>query len=47
MVFLTRIEGLAQLDGYLDRPGLASGTLLIFDRRPSAVEQPPDPKLTQ
>jgi hypothetical protein len=40
-------EGLAQLDGYLARLGLDSGTLLIFDRRPSAVEQPPDPEFTQ
>jgi hypothetical protein len=37
-------EGLEQLDGYLTRLGLDSGTLLIFDRRPSAVKQPPDPQ---
>jgi hypothetical protein len=36
-------EGLAQLDGYLDRLGLDTGTLLIFDRRPSAVRKHPDP----
>jgi hypothetical protein len=29
-------EGLAQLDGYLDRLGLDTGTLVIFDRRPVA-----------
>jgi hypothetical protein len=40
-------EGLTQLDGYLDRLGLDSGTLLIFDRRPSAVKRPPDPQLSQ
>jgi hypothetical protein len=30
-------EGLAQLDGYLDRLGLDTGTLVIFDRRPDAA----------
>jgi hypothetical protein len=30
-------QGLAQLDGYLDRLGLDSGTLIIFDRRPEAA----------
>ena len=39
-------DGLAQLDGYLKRLGLDTGTLLIFDRRPSAVKQPPDPEFT-
>jgi hypothetical protein len=39
-------EGLAQLDGYLDRLGLDTGTLLIFDRRPSAVKKQPDPKFS-
>jgi hypothetical protein len=29
-------EGLAQLDGYLDRLGLKTGVLIAFDRRPSA-----------
>ncbi len=29
-------EGLAQLDGYLDRLRLDTGTLMIFDRRPEA-----------
>jgi hypothetical protein len=29
-------EGLAQLDGYLDRLGLDTGVLLLFDRRTSA-----------
>jgi hypothetical protein len=28
--------GLRQLDGYLDRFRLDSGTLIIFDRRPTA-----------
>ncbi len=39
-------EGLTQLDGYLDRLGLDSGTLLNFDRRPSAVKRPPDPQFS-
>jgi hypothetical protein len=30
------VEGLARLDGYLDRLGLATGVLVIFDRRPNA-----------
>jgi len=30
-------KGLAQLDGYLDRLGLDTGTLVIFDRRPDAA----------
>jgi hypothetical protein len=30
-------EGLAQLDGYLDRLGLDTGTLVVFDRRPKAA----------
>ncbi|MQY24385.1 P-loop NTPase family protein [Nocardia macrotermitis] len=29
-------QGLAQLDGYLDRLGLETGTLVVFDRRPVA-----------
>jgi hypothetical protein len=29
-------DGLAQLDSYLDRLGLDTGTLVIFDRRPNA-----------
>jgi hypothetical protein len=29
-------KGLVQLDGYLDRLGLDTGTLIIFDRRPDA-----------
>lgn len=40
-------EGLAQLDGYLDRLSLDTGTLLIFDRRPEAAGQPPDPRFSQ
>jgi hypothetical protein len=31
-------QGLAQLDGYLDRVGLATGVLAIFDRRATAGE---------
>jgi hypothetical protein len=30
-------EGLAQLDGYLDRLSLDTGVLVIFDRRPKAA----------
>jgi hypothetical protein len=30
-------EGLAQLDGYLDRLGLETGVLVLFDRRPKAA----------
>jgi hypothetical protein len=30
-------DGLAQLDGYLDRAGLDTGTLIVFDRRPTAA----------
>ncbi|QIS09605.1 ATP-binding protein [Nocardia arthritidis] len=30
-------DGLTQLDGYLDRLGLDTGTLVIFDRRPTAA----------
>src|SRR5262249_42095327 len=30
-------EGLAQLDGYLDRLGLDTGTLIVFDVRPEAA----------
>jgi hypothetical protein len=29
-------EGLAQLDRYIDRLGLDTGTLLVFDRRPAS-----------
>jgi hypothetical protein len=29
-------DGLAQLDGYLDRLGLGTGALVVFDRRPGA-----------
>jgi hypothetical protein len=36
--------GLAQLDGYLERFGLTTGYLLIFDRRPTAARQMPDPR---
>jgi hypothetical protein len=30
-------KGLAQLDGYLDRLGLDTGVLVVFDRRPDAT----------
>ncbi|MCC7159885.1 MAG: ATP-binding protein, partial [Ignavibacteria bacterium] len=30
-------QGLGQLDGYLERLGLKSGTLVLFDRRPEAL----------
>jgi hypothetical protein len=30
-------EGLSQLDGYLDRLALTTGTLVLFDRRPTAA----------
>jgi hypothetical protein len=33
-------EGLRQLDGYLDRLGLDTGILVIFDRRPQAAPVP-------
>jgi hypothetical protein len=39
-------EGLQQLDGYLDRLTLDTGTLLIFDRRPSTVKRQPDPRFS-
>jgi hypothetical protein len=29
-------DGLAQLDGYLDRLSLSTGVLVVFDRRPEA-----------
>ena len=32
------IKGLAQLDGYLDRTGLTTGVLVIFDRRAEAED---------
>lgn len=39
-------EGLDQLDEYLSRLGLHSGTLLIFDRRPHTVRTQPDPEIS-
>lgn len=33
-------EGLDQLGGYLERLGLATGTLIVFDRRPTAEPLP-------
>jgi hypothetical protein len=35
-------EGLAQIEGYLGRLGLAEGFLVIFDRRRAAEEVPWD-----
>jgi hypothetical protein len=40
-------DGLGQLDEYLSRLGLESGTLLIFDRRPSTVRGKPNPEITR
>jgi hypothetical protein len=40
-------EGLAQLDEYLSRLGLDTGTLLIFDRRPTSARKQPNPELTR
>ena len=34
-------EGLAQLDGYLERLSLNSGHLVIFDRRPKVLRSQP------
>jgi hypothetical protein len=40
-------DGLAQLDDYLTRLDLDSGTLIIFDRRPSALRKRPQPQLSR
>jgi DNA polymerase III delta prime subunit len=40
-------DGLAQLDEYLSRLGLDSGTLMIFDRRPSALRKRPNPEISR
>ena len=40
-------QGLEQLDGYLSRLGLDSGTLMIFDRRPGAVRKQPNPQISR
>jgi hypothetical protein len=40
-------KGLAQLDGYLDRLGLDTGTLIIFDRRPDAASVTERTAITQ
>jgi DNA polymerase III delta prime subunit len=40
-------DGLVQLDGYLARLGLDSGTLLIFDRRPDTVRKRPNPQISR
>jgi hypothetical protein len=37
-------SALAQLDGYLHRLDLGHGTLIIFDRRPSAIRKRPAPE---
>jgi hypothetical protein len=37
---------LAQLDEYLSRFDLLAGTLIIFDRRPSAIRRPPAPEFS-
>jgi hypothetical protein len=39
-------EGLEQLDEYLSRCDLRSGTLIIFDRRPAAVRDQPHPEFS-
>lgn len=40
-------EALEQMDGYLSRFGLDHGTLLVFDRRSSAVRNPSAPEFTK
>lgn len=40
-------DGLAQLEEYLTRLGLDTGTLIIFDRRPSALSSHPNPQFTR
>ncbi|MGH3247092.1 MAG: AAA family ATPase [Trebonia sp.] len=40
-------EGLTQLDGYLARLGLDTGTLIIFDRRPAALRKHPNPQFSR
>lgn len=40
-------DGLAQLDEYLTRRGLDTGTLIIFDRRPSAVRDQLRPEFSR
>jgi hypothetical protein len=39
-------EGLEQLDEYLSRCDLPSGTLIIFDRRPSVIDKQPRPEFS-
>jgi hypothetical protein len=39
--------GLVQLDEYLTRLGLATGSLVIFDRRPSALRKRPNPQFSR
>jgi hypothetical protein len=40
-------DALAQLDGYLSRLELGTGTLIIFDRRPSALRKRPAPEFSR
>ena len=40
-------DGLAQLDEYLARLDLGAGTLIIFDRRPSALRRRPNPQFSR
>lgn len=40
-------EGLAQLDEYLTRLDLDTGTLIIFDRRPSAIKKRPSTEISR
>ncbi|HEX3715570.1 MAG TPA: ATP-binding protein [Trebonia sp.] len=40
-------EGRAQLDGYLERLGLDTGTLVIFDRRPEVLSGHPKPEISK
>jgi len=40
-------DGLAQLDEYLSRLGLDSGTLMIFDRRPNVLRKRPNPEISR
>jgi hypothetical protein len=37
---------LVQIDGYLDQLGLDTGTVIIFDRRPSVLRKRPNPAIT-
>lgn len=37
---------LVQIDGYLDQPGLDTGTVIIFDRRPGVLRKRPNPTIS-